>query len=316
MDPLAVAELLKDATGDAIAEMNAFAAKVLRTRGGRMGSGMGTLLEALWGYYVNQGLERRGAEVEIAWLIGHQYNDFACVYVGREWDPSTKEGELLRVEAKSMNVEADESKGHFEQLGGFIGENDLLVVLLWRWERVDESHVCPKVTDTFIGGAKEIARVRDALHEARGGTFVVAGGCPDGCAVDACPHVGEPLNAAGKRERLSGPDSTRPSARVAYAANFGGLVRMLKTNSSRAREALRVIRDQSDEAHAYITAIHRNFPDEEESQYVLEEWRLVAEELGIAAGGKSRRQLAREIRDKDPGYRERLRRLGRHGGAP
>ena len=41
---------------------------------------MGTLLEALWGYYVNQVLLNEGGEAaacEIGWLAGHEYNDFA-----------------------------------------------------------------------------------------------------------------------------------------------------------------------------------------------------------------------------------------------
>ena len=37
-------------------KINDFSKKVLLTRGGRMGSGMGTLLEALWCDHVNQEL--------------------------------------------------------------------------------------------------------------------------------------------------------------------------------------------------------------------------------------------------------------------
>ncbi|HBI43024.1 MAG TPA: hypothetical protein DDY78_09235 [Planctomycetales bacterium] len=43
------------ATPIACQEINKFSEKVFKTRGGRMGSGMGVLLEALWAYYVDQG---------------------------------------------------------------------------------------------------------------------------------------------------------------------------------------------------------------------------------------------------------------------
>ncbi|GFI48409.1 hypothetical protein IMSAGC019_03736 [Lachnospiraceae bacterium] len=41
-------------SGAACERMNQFSAQILRTRGGRIGSGMGALLEALWGYMMNQ----------------------------------------------------------------------------------------------------------------------------------------------------------------------------------------------------------------------------------------------------------------------
>lgn len=55
----AVAEVIA-ATPVACKEINKFAEKVFKTRGGRMGSGMGVLLEALWAYYVDH---RRPARV-------------------------------------------------------------------------------------------------------------------------------------------------------------------------------------------------------------------------------------------------------------
>ena len=47
-------ELIVSSSVSACVEINTFSRKVLSTRGGRMGSGMGMLLEALWCYYVNQ----------------------------------------------------------------------------------------------------------------------------------------------------------------------------------------------------------------------------------------------------------------------
>lgn len=80
---------------------------------------MGTLLEGLWGYYVNGVLHNRHdalAQCEIGWLSKNQYNDFACIYRDRPWDPATRAGELLRIEAKSMNAGAEESKAHFDEI--------------------------------------------------------------------------------------------------------------------------------------------------------------------------------------------------------
>ena len=50
-------------------KMNEFSSEILRTRGGRIGSGMGALLEALWGYMMNQIiLEETDLDCEIAWF--------------------------------------------------------------------------------------------------------------------------------------------------------------------------------------------------------------------------------------------------------
>lgn len=273
---------------------------------------MGGLLEALWGYFVNQTLQNVGGEAakcELVWLTGHEYNDFACVERDMPWYAEDRTGELLRIEAKSMNIGADESKGHFDELITKLGEWDLLLVLLWSWEPVDEVRVSPQVHDYFVGLARPVAALRDRLHIARGSSFVDKAACPDGCSPDSCPHHGEPLNAAGKRERGSGPKSTRPSATSSYAANFGGLVRMLKTNSERARTELRQARADDAVAHAYISFIHRNFPAEEENQYLPNEWRELAGVLGIRDKGLSKADLVKRIRDTDPEYREKLREL-------
>jgi len=161
------------ATSVACQEINQFARDVFLTRGGRMGSGMGVLLEALWGYYVDKGRPARevGNEGwEIGWLPDNEYNDFACLQCGAVWEPASKQGELLRVEAKSMNSDAEESKGHFEELVRDLGPLDLLLVLIWAWKPADRGRVYPRIREHFIGAARPIADLRDRLHLARGGT--------------------------------------------------------------------------------------------------------------------------------------------------
>ncbi len=146
-----------------------------------------------------------------------------------------------------MNLGADEPKGHFAELAGNIGDEDLLLVLVWRWTSTDSTNlrVWPKVEAVFVDRARPLAELRDGLHLARGGFFVDRESCPDGCSPDLCQHHGEPLNAKGKRERLQGPESTRPSTSVSFASNFGGLKRMLGTRRAEATrrklELLRVI---------------------------------------------------------------------------
>jgi hypothetical protein len=221
-----------------------------------MGSGMGLLLEGLWGYHTSKVLEPDG--IEIAWLVDNQYNDFACVDMALEWDPATLEGELLRIEAKSMNMGADESKGHFAELADNIRSDDLLLVLTWAWtEDGSGKRVWPKVVDVFVDRALPLAQLRDQLHIQRGGSFVNRDSCPDGCSPDLCSHHGEPLNAQGKRERLQGPESRRP-ANVSFAANFGGLVRMLGVRNAEGRATLKRIRETNPIADDYVNFINRN----------------------------------------------------------
>ena len=246
--------LLRTASTSAIAQVNDFNQKVFRTRGGRLGSGMGLLLEGLWGYETNRILV--DAQIEVAWLVDHEYNDFAVVDVNSKWNPSTKEGEYFRVEIKSMNVGAEESKAHFDELWKNIGEEDQLVVLAWRWEE-DGERVWPKVVDLYIGNARSVARLRDVMHQARGGTFVDGKKCPDGCSPSKCQHDGEPLNANGKRERVFGPEATRVSQKVSHAQNFGGLVRMVKARGADALSSLKLARSESEDAALYLDFIQR-----------------------------------------------------------
>lgn len=276
LTPELAARAIIEATDVAVPEINSFSHRVLRTRGGRIGSGMGTLLEGLWGYFINGVLDHRHddlAQCEIAWLFDNEYNDFACIHRDQPWYPATRTGELLRIEAKSMNAGADESKAHFDELIEKLGPWDLLVVLVWRWDPIDESglRVYPHVRDHFIGSAQSVARIRDRLHIARGGSFVDRNSCPDGCSPATCTHHGEPLNASGKRERGSGPQSCKPSS-VSYAANFGGLVRMMKTRRAAARRELATARQADPVADAYARFIVRNFassPELEETADVV-----------------------------------------------
>ena len=290
-------------------QINEFSSRVLRTRGGRIGSGMGGLLEALWGYHTNLVLSRKHDSIcEMAWFPDHQFHDFACVSPKEEWDPTTKRGELFRVEAKSMNFGADESKAHFDVLDHELDDYDALVLLVWKWDDLDAMHRYPKIIDSFFDLARPIVRLRDSLHLARGGSFVNCQHCPDGCRPNTCSHHGEPLNESGKRERLSGPERRRPSNKVSYAANFGGLVRMLKTRGMNAKSDLRKIRREDEVANRYVGFIHQNFPDEEKNHYSKREWCTIANYLGIDYKNKSSEDLCREIRICD-GYTELLRKL-------
>ncbi len=309
MAPAEALSVITRLTPLAFERINDFSWDVLRTRGGRFGSGMGTLLEALWGYYINQQLSSESNNspgIEIAWLLGHEYNDFACVFRNQEWVPETKSGELLRIEAKSMNVGVDEAKGHFDEIAGNLGEWDLLVIPLWVWEPIQETRVYPRIKDHFVGPARPIAVLRDRLHIARGGTFVDRNACPDLCIPGNCPHHGEPLNADGRRERISGPVSRKPP-NSSFAANFGGLVRMLKTRTDEARGEFGAIRADDETAHAFISFIHRNYPAEESSQYLMSEWKKLAEECDLDWRGLSKQELIDRIRQGVGDYQEHMR---------
>lgn len=295
-------------SGLACDEINAFASEALRTRGERIGSGMGTLLEALWGYKMNNLLlkaEEGVSGAEIVWL-SHQYNDFACIARDAEWRDDMRDNEYFRIEAKSMNLGADEAKGHFDELQHHLGDNDLLLVLLWRWRTIDSFRMVPYIADHFLDLAKPVAALRDLLHVARGGSFVDPDSCPDGHPATECKHAGEPLNAKGTRERISGPKSTRVSQGTSHSSNFGGLVRMLKTNGLGAKEVFNKVRHENDAAHHYISFIHEALPDEELKRYSIREWKDLASSLGLDTSG-SKKDIASRIKAADPDYKESLR---------
>lgn len=308
--PREAVDLLEKVSERAVARLNRVTQEDFQTRGGRAGSGLGSLLEALWGFMVNIEVKLcpGGHSLDVAWFPDHAYNDFACVLADSPWDPETKAGELFRIEAKSMYKSADESKGHFDALQSELGEHDLLVILIWDWVPVTTANthlrVYPKVLDSFVGSAIEIARFRDALHEARGGSFVVEP-CPDKCQ-PGCPHIGEPLNADQRRERRTGPQTLKPKS-ASYAANFGGLVRMLKTNSNDARVVFRRLRAESDTVHRFVSFIHEAFPDEESNQYLAEDWKKCARTIGISSiNTMSREAIIAAVR-AHPSYRDVIR---------
>lgn len=247
-------------TPEAIVSVNNFTQKTFQTRGGRIGSGMGSLIEGLWGFYLNAILRRDpSSQYELGWIYGHEYNDFACIVKGEEWKIATREGELFRVEVKSMVRSADESKAHFDRLVHELPPNEVLAVFLWDWCPVPGSYnVSPAIIDHFVGPALPIAELRDKLHLLRGGHFVIEDECPDGCVREACVHLYEPLNAKGVRERRTGP-ATAVSGKVQYAANFGGMLRMLGTRSAEGRAVLSAAREESHTQREFIDFMARNF---------------------------------------------------------
>ncbi|MED4851778.1 hypothetical protein P9386_08105 [Caldifermentibacillus hisashii] len=301
---------IKDIMAKAVQETNNFCKEKILTRGGRVGSGMGTLLEAIWGFNMNQLLHRDPkVDCEIAWFPDNDYNDFACVKKNELWDPTTHRGELFRIEIKSMNKDADESKGHFDEIKQNLGQFDLLVVLIWTWKTDNGIHSYPYIEDFFIGNALEVAFLRDELHIARGGYFVDSSTCPDECLSKGipCKHHGEPLNANGNRERITGPISRKPPG-SSHAANFGGLVRMLKTSNDEMRKVLRKIRAENQTAHEYISFIHKNYPFEEFNQYTSSEWKALAKSLDLKPP-KNKEELVNLIRETVPDYMDKLRNL-------
>jgi hypothetical protein len=303
----AVDVVCKDAP-QVIARMNEFTSKTFRTRGGKLGSGMGSLLEALWVYYMNNTLANQGGiarDCEFVWLPDHQPADFACIIREAEWKPESRKGELFRIEAKSMNLDVEEAKGHFTNLEAETGIFDHLLVLLWSWTEHDNRYVWPEVHGYFLGPSLPIIHMRDRLHLARGGSFVGTGSCPDSCLPVPCTHAGEPLNESGKRERRSGPATCKPKG-VDYAANFGGLVRMLKTRGREASRVFRKFRAHDNLCHSYISLIHEFYPNEELNQYRISEWRRFAKSLNVTITGDEG-EIRDAIRQSVADYRDRLR---------
>ena len=249
-------------THAAVDEVNSFTSKIFHTRGGRIGSGMGSVIEALWGFHLNGVFAKeKDISYEMGWIYGHEYNDFACILSDEEWDPETRAAELLRVEVKSMVASADESKAHFDRLQHEFDENEILAVFLWDWTETTAGSrtVYPAILDYFVGLALPIAKLRDLLHIERGGSFVIQGHCPDKCKAKRCCHTGEPLNASGKRERRSGPVSTKGTG-VSYAANFGGMLRMLGSRGNRGKELIKKEYESDPTTSRFIDFMARNFP--------------------------------------------------------
>ena len=175
-------------------------------------------------------------------------------------------------------------------------------MLLWRWQVVG-AHVQPVVKDYFLGPAREVCEVRDALHIARGGSFVDRAQCPDNCVPAQCRHHGEPLNASGKRERDTGPASCRVSQSTSYAANFGGMVRMLKADSKKARAELRRVCRSNSTSRGYVEFVWSHLPNEEANHFTAEEWRECAARHSVPTTGLGRDALVAAVRARVPGYR-------------
>jgi hypothetical protein len=246
-----------------VSQMNHFLSTVMITRGGRVGSGLGSVLESLWGYNTNVYIKPYG--YEMAWFPEHQYNDFAVVSTIDEWNPSSRSGEFFRVEAKSMQAGegVDEPKAHFTALLHEISNDDAILVISWEWYPVDEFRSYPKVTDFYFNRARPVAQLRDYLHTIRKGSFVNGYNCPDRCLLTPCHHHGEPLNSDGKRERKTGPNACRVSNTTSHAANFGGMIRMTKLASLEAKELAKNHFRENQAGLEYIQFIHRNYPKEE-----------------------------------------------------
>ncbi len=307
--PIQAEKILQADAQRVVDEINAFTSETFKTRGGRLGSGMGSLMEAMWVYYMNKVLQNEGGtsqQCEIAWLQDHEPADFTCLTRGAQWDPASRRGELFRIEAKSMNIGVEEAKGHFTNLVAETQPHDQLLVLVWSWETTQNEYVWPRIHDYFLGPALPIIALRDALHVERGGMFVNPTHCPDGCEPQTCTHAGEPLNANGKRERRSGPKACKPE-KVDYAANFGGLIRMLKTDNDSARATFRNFRRTSEVAHRYISFIHKHYPNEEINQYQKHEWQLALKAAGLPTKKESSSKARELLRASHHRYQDLLR---------
>ena len=227
---------------------------IARVLTGRKTTEMGGILEHQWRNKVNTLL--CDTPYEMAWMPGHSYNDAILLFRGTEWDCVTRDGESARYECKTLNLQSDEAKAHFDPLVHDLREQDKLLVFTWIWEDLDTTHVFPCIKDFCITPALPIAKLRDFLHLLRGGTFVDPHDCPDGCLPHICTHGGEPLNAKGNRERQTGPNSR--TTQCGHAANFGGLQRMLKARSASARVALQDYVKAHPETHSFIEFMERN----------------------------------------------------------
>jgi hypothetical protein len=84
---------------------------------------------------------------------------------------------------------------------------------------------------------------------------------------------------------------------------------MLKTDHQAAREIFRQLRAEDDTTHSYISFIHRNLPKEEENQYMAEEWKKLAQHLGLDIKKKNKAEIIELIRTQRPEYRELLRNI-------
>ena len=83
----------------------------------------GILFEAMWGYYMKEELKSLGYMVK--WICRNQYNDF---YI------SDLLGNFIcNIEVKTLCLDSDESKSHFDALQSELLDTDLLFVSAWKW---------------------------------------------------------------------------------------------------------------------------------------------------------------------------------------
>ncbi len=220
---------------------------------------------------------RRNAAFCIAWMSENAYNDFAVVRNDVKWIPKDKIGELFRIEAKSMFVEADEPKGHFDRTASEIGDREQLLVIVWKWSAPNHRGLRhPVITDQYLGRAKPIAEYRNLLHQLRGGWFIGDKGtrdehCPDKCTSKPCGHFGEAINAHGVRERRSGPNARKGTGSASYANNFGGLVRMLAISGAENKERARRYLLENPVAMEFVEFMYRTLPNKAQGHFTIGE---------------------------------------------
>jgi hypothetical protein len=267
--------------------VNAFSESHLLTVGGREESGLGALIEALWCFNANQILTSDNAPFSVSWMSGNAYNDFAIVQNDLEWDPETHQGEIFRIEAKSMFSGADEPKGHFDHTLAKIGEFDQLLVIIWEWSRPTTRNLRhPIITSQFLGRAKPVAAYRDLLHRQRGGWFIGDKDskdeiCPDGCSSVPCKHFGEAINESGVRERRFGPESRKGRGATANASNFGGLVRMLAVKGAEKKNTAREFLLSNPMALEFVDFMYKNLPSKGDSFFSASEIRKIARQHNV-----------------------------------
>jgi hypothetical protein len=184
----------------------------------------GILFEAMWGYYMKEELQSLGYMLK--WICTNQYNDFYIT--------DTCGNFICNVEVKTLCLNSDESKSHFDALQSEIHDSDLLFVSAWKWDVIGEL-MKPLVVKSEYFSSKSIAFMRDQLHVLRGGKFIKE----------------EPVNVSGYRERISGPEENKPP-KVSHMANFGGLVRMLGTRSKESKNKLQEFYDNDSDCKSYI----------------------------------------------------------------
>ena len=187
----------------------------------------GILFEAMWGYYMKKELESFGHSLK--WICKNQYNDF---YITDD-----KENFVCNIEVKTLCVNSDESKSHFDAIQSELLNTDLLFVSAWKWN-INNTSMSPCVTKSEYFLSKNIAKMRDDLHILRGGSFI----------------NNEPINASGFMERITGPENNKP-LKISHMSNFGGLVRMLGTKSKNSKQKLEEYYQHDVECKNYINLV-------------------------------------------------------------